>query len=85
MTISDGTEIKNLILYPLALPSLEDETPLWMELEEEEGVQPLLTIGKALTFKDETKDDAINNFIREPTSVNKQIYQILNGTLGEET
>ena len=55
-----------------------------MEPEEEEGVQPLLTIGKALNFKDETEDDAINNFISEPTSVNKKIYQILNATLGEE-
>jgi len=55
-----------------------------MEPEEEEGVQPLFTIGKALTFKDEIEDDAINNFISEPTSVNKQIYQILNSTLGEE-
>ena len=55
-----------------------------MEPEEEEGVQPLLTIGKALTFKDETEDDAINNFISEPTSVNKEVYQILNITLGKE-
>ena len=54
MTILDGTEIKNLTLYPLARPSLEAETPLWMELEEEEGIYPLLTIGKALAFKDET-------------------------------
>ena len=84
MTISDGTETKNLTLYPLARPSLESETPLWMELEEEEGVQPLLTIGKDLTFKDETEDDAINNFISEPTSVNKEVYQILNITLGKE-
>ena len=74
---------KNLALYPLAWPRLEAETPLWMELEEEESVQPLLTIWKALTFNDETEDDAINNFISEPTSVNKQIYQILNSTLGE--
>ena len=84
MTISDGTEIKNLTLYPLARPSLEAETPLWMEPKEEEGIQPLLTIGKDLTFKDETEDDSINNFISEPTSVNKEIYQILNITLGEE-
>ena len=84
MTISYGTEIKNLTLYPPARLSLESETPLWMELEEEEGVQPLLKIGKALNFKDETKDDAINNFISEPTSINKQIYQIMNATLGEE-
>ena len=55
-----------------------------MEPEEEEGVQPLLTIGKALTFKDEIEDDAINNFISEPTSVNKEVYQILNITLGKE-
>ena len=50
---------------------------------EEEGVQPLLTIGKALNFKDETKYDSTNNFISEPTSINKQVYQILNSTLGE--
>ena len=37
-----------------------------------------------MNFKDETEDDAINNFISEPTSVNKKIYQILNATLGEE-
>ena len=84
MTISDGTETKNLTLYPTARSILEAENPLWMEPEEEEGVQPLLKIGKALTFKDETEDDAINNFISEPTSVNKEIYQILNITLGEE-
>ena len=84
MAISYGTETKNLTLYPLAQPTLEVETPLWMELEEEEGVQPLLTIGKDLNFKDETKDDAINSFISEPTSVNKFFYQILNGTLGKK-
>ena len=84
MTISNGIETNNLTLYPPSRPSLEVETSFWMEPEEEEGVQPLLMIGKALTFKDETEDDAINNFIGEPTSVNKQIYQILNGTIGEE-
>ena len=84
MTISYGIEIKKLTLYPPARPRLEAKNLLWMELEEEEGVQPLLTIGKALTFKDETEDDAINNFISEPTSINKKIYQILNATLGEE-
>ena len=71
MTISDGIETKNLTLYPPARPSLEAETSLYMEPEEEEGVQPLLTIGKALSFKDETEDDSINNFISEPTSANK--------------
>ena len=84
MTISDGTKTKNLTLYPPSQPSLETKTSLWMELEEEEGIQPLLTIGKARTFKDKTEDNAINNFISEPTSVNKEVYQILNITLGKE-
>ena len=38
MTISDGIEINNLTLYPPVRPSLEAETLLWMEPEEEEGV-----------------------------------------------
>ena len=73
MSISDGTNTKILSLYPQARPNLEAETPMWMDLEEEEGVQLLLTIGKFLTFKDETKDDTINSFISEPTSVNKHV------------
>ena len=84
MTISNGTNTKILVLYPPTQPNLEVGTPLWMDLEQEEGVQPLLTMGKALTFKDETEDDTINSFINEPTSVIKHVYQILNSTLGEE-
>ena len=84
MTILNGAEKKSLTLYPPTRPILEAESPLWMELEEEYGVQPLLTIGKSLTFKDEIEDNAINSFISEPTSVNKNVYQILNGTLDEE-
>ena len=41
MTILDGTETKNITLYPIARLSLEAETTLWMELDEEEEVQPL--------------------------------------------
>ena len=77
-------DTKNLTLYPPARPSLEAETSLWIEQEEEEDVQPLLTIGKALTFKNETEDDAISNFISEPTLVDREVYQILNITLGKE-
>ena len=84
MTISDGTDTKVLTLYLPTRPNLEAETPLWMYLEEEETVHPLLTIGKSLTFKDETEDDTINSFISEPTFANKHVYQILNSTLGEE-
>ena len=54
MTISYGTDTKILTLYPPTPPILETKTPLWMELKEEEGFQPLLTIEKALTLKYET-------------------------------
>ena len=84
MTISDGAKTKILTLYPPARPRLETKTQLWMELEEEEGVQPLLMIWKSLTLKDETEDDTINSFIGDPTSINKHVYQILNSTFGEE-
>ena len=84
MTISDGTETKIITLYPPNQPSLETETPVWMDLEEEEGVQSLLTIGKALTFKDETEDNVISSFMSEPTSINKHVYKIRNSTIDEE-
>jgi hypothetical protein len=70
MTISDGKTTKNLTLYPPAKPSEDLESPLWDEFEpEESGVQPILTLGKALCFKDETEDDTISSFISNPPSV----------------
>ena len=51
MTISDGSTIKNMTLYPLAKQILDTETLLWMGLEEEEDFQPLLRIRRALIFK----------------------------------
>jgi hypothetical protein len=52
MTISDGYNTKNLTLYPHATPSAEPENSLWMDTEDESAL-PVLTIGKALSFKDE--------------------------------
>ena len=85
MTNSYGIDTKITTLYPPAWPTLEAKTPLWMDLEEEEGIHPLLMIGKDLKFKDEIEDGAINNFISEPTSVNKHVYEIPNSTLGDAT
>lgn len=36
---------------------------------DEGNVKPLLTIGKALYFKDETKDNTINTFINNTPSI----------------
>jgi hypothetical protein len=59
MTISDGYDTKKLTLYPHATPSAEPENSLWMDTEAESAL-PVLTIGKALSFKDETEDELIN-------------------------
>ena len=72
-----------MTLYPPSRLSLNIETLLWMDLVEEEDIQPLLTIGRALNFKTETKDDTIYNFISDPTSITKRAYHILNNTLKE--
>ena len=74
MTISNGTDKKKLTLYPPARPSSDVETPLWMDLEEEKGTQPLLKIERALTFKNEIEDDTICSFISDPMSVTKNAY-----------
>ena len=83
MTIFDGSTIKNLTLYPPSRPILDVGTPLWMDLEEKEDIHPLLTIGRALTFKTEIEDDTMCNYITKPTSITKRSYHILDSTLKE--
>eukprot|EP00253_Pinus_taeda_P015881 PITA_15881 len=68
MTISNGYETKQLTLYPHATPVVNNEDSIWMEYDDN-VVQPILTIGQALTLKDNTEDEIINNFICEPSSV----------------
>ena len=46
--IYDGISNINITLYPPARPSSDAKIPLLMDLEEEEGTQPLLTIGRDL-------------------------------------
>ena len=76
MLISNGSSKKSLVLYPPARPSLVacpketlEECPLWADYEEEyEVVRPIITIGKALLFQNETEDETINTFISCPNS-----------------
>ena len=67
MTISNGVTTQKLVLYPPTQPSPVLKNPLWVGFEEDDTL-PVLTIGKALQFKDETEDDSINNFIYSPLS-----------------
>jgi hypothetical protein len=68
MTIYDGYDTKKLTLYPHVTPSAKPKNSLWMDTEAESAL-PMLTIGKASSFKDETKDELINYFICEPSVV----------------
>ena len=74
MTISDGTDTKIMTLYPPSKPSSDVETPLWVYFKEEESTQPLLTIGRALTFKNEIEYDDISSFISEPMTATQHTY-----------
>jgi len=51
MTISDGISKKNLTSYPPSRLISDAKIPLWMDLEEEEDIQPLLTIRRACDFQ----------------------------------
>ena len=83
--ISNGISKKSLVLYPLANPNLVsrqeealEDCPLWADYEAEyEDIRPALTIGKALHFQNETKDETINTFISCPYSAPQSSQQLL--------
>ena len=64
MIISDGNSTKTLNWHPPARPKFEHENAFWIENEDTETnlVKLVLSIEKALPFRDETQDDIINNF-----------------------
>ena len=69
MTITKGPNIKNLVLYPPAQPSVTiiktNKHPVSYLTD---NFRSPLTIQEALDFKDQTEDDAINNFISQTES-----------------
>eukprot|EP00253_Pinus_taeda_P009629 PITA_09629 len=84
ITISNGQETKQLTLYPHATPMINNDNSIWVDYEDEE-TQPILTVGQALTLKDSTKDELINNFISEPSSVSSEIHNHLTTILESES
>eukprot|EP00253_Pinus_taeda_P020816 PITA_20816 len=66
MIITRGRDIKNLVLYPPAQPSVTiaktNRHPISYLTD---NIRFPLTIQEALDFKDQTEDDAINNFISQ--------------------
>ena len=84
MTISNGVTTQKLVLYPPAQPSPILKNPLWVGFNEDDTLS-VLTIGKALQFKDETEDDSINSFIGRPSSVSSPTFQSLHAVMTEST
>jgi len=81
MMIFDGTT-NNSILYPLAKPIIECENPLRSEFElYEDDTYPLLTITKALHYKNES-DDVILGFINDPSIVTEPLYRLVSFIMG---
>jgi hypothetical protein len=76
MTISNGYETKQLTLYPHATPLASNDNYVWVDFEDP-PTQPLLTIRQALSLKDSTEDELINNFICNPSSVTLEIHNQL--------
>jgi hypothetical protein len=76
MTISDGYDTKKITLYPHATPSAEPKNSLWMDTEDGSDM-PVITIGKALSFKDEMEDELINYFICDPSVVTQNMHHRL--------
>jgi len=69
MTITRGADIKNLVLYPPAQPSVTivktNKHPVSYLTN---NIRSPLTIQEALDFKDQTEDNAINKFIIQTKS-----------------
>jgi hypothetical protein len=69
MIITRGSNIKNLVLYPPVQPSVTviktNKHPVSYLTD---NIRSPLTIQEALDFKDQTEDDAINNFISQTES-----------------
>jgi hypothetical protein len=76
MTISNGYETKQLTFYPHATPLINNDDFVWVDFDNQ-LTQPILTIRQALSLKDSTVDEVINNFICEPSSVTPETHNQL--------
>ncbi len=85
MNFTQGNVVKNLVLYPLAKPSLPIiNTQLHPPRYLEENICSPLTLEEALEFKNQMEDDVINNFINRAFSMNNVTCQVLKAILDNE-
>eukprot|EP00253_Pinus_taeda_P025855 PITA_25855 len=85
MIITKGANIKNLVLYPPAQPSITivktNRHPVSYLTD---NIRSPLTIQEALEFKDQTEDDAINNFISETELTSHTQCHMIKATFDNE-
>ena len=88
MLISHGTERKQITLYPSAQrPSPLDQLSWINETkeQEEEVIQPVLSINQFFDFQEENNEDLLDYFIVEP-DISKELrdmqYVVANKVLG---
>jgi len=79
MTISHENSTKKLTLYSLAKTSLELENSLWIEDNDGESTQPLLSLDQPSTFRQDTKDDFICTYIAHPHTTNHPNFEHILG------
>lgn len=84
MTISNGVITQKLVIYPPSQTTPVMKNPLWVGFDEYDTLS-VLTIGKALQFKDETKDDSINSFISSSSLVSSPMFQSLHVVMTKPT
>ena len=85
MTITKGPDIKNLVLYPPVQPSLTIiKTNKYLVSYLTDNIRSPLTIQEALDFKDQTKDDAINNFISQTEAESCTQYHMIEAAFDNE-
>jgi hypothetical protein len=81
MTISHENSTKKLTLYPPAKPSPDLENSPWVEDNDKEPTQPLLTLDQASIFKQAIEDDFICIDLAHPHISN---HPTLEHILGEK-
>eukprot|EP00253_Pinus_taeda_P022931 PITA_22931 len=85
MIITKGADIKNLVLYPRAQPSITilktNRHPVSYLTD---NIRSPLTIQVALEFKDQIEDDAISNFISQTELTSRTQCHMIKGTFDNE-
>eukprot|EP00253_Pinus_taeda_P030117 PITA_30117 len=82
MTIKNGHMSEQLVLYPLAQPTLEHDLPLWLLEEEEDEVYyaQLYALEATIGGEQQYEDDLIEHLLQSPTPSSLPLEEEVRGT-----